>query len=134
VDVGQLASIQADPQQMVQLFQNLIGNALKFRRRNAPPEVMISVSSTEQEEDCGRLMRDDEKTIRIHVEDNGIGFDERHLERIFSPFGRLHGRHEYEGAGIGLAQSVRKSQSATGETSRPGARLAWGPGLSLPCR
>jgi signal transduction histidine kinase len=91
VDVGTLPVISADPTQMRQLFQNLIGNALKFHKPGEKPMVRVrSVSST----DSG---------CRIIVEDNGIGFEEQYLERIFAPFQRLHSRSEYEGTGMGLA-------------------------------
>lgn len=99
VEVGVLPKIEADPAQMRQLFQNLIGNALKFHRREAPlvrirSEFIAGMKSTEEGETA---------TCRIFVEDNGIGFDEKHLDLIFSLFQRLHGRSEFEGAGMGLA-------------------------------
>jgi light-regulated signal transduction histidine kinase (bacteriophytochrome) len=75
---------------MTQLFQNLIGNAIKYKQNGQPPKVKI----------YSRLRRD---RAAIYVEDNGIGFDEKYLERIFAPFERLHGRSEYEGVGMGLA-------------------------------
>jgi len=91
VHVETLPAISADPTQMRQLFQNLIGNALKFHKPGEKPMVQVrSVSCT----DSG---------CRIIVEDNGIGFEERYLERIFAPFQRLHGRNEYEGTGMGVA-------------------------------
>ncbi len=102
VQLGKLPTIQADPVQMRQLFQNLIGNALKFRR---PGERLIVKVH-------GRLMasigdrRDGsapEKKCRIIVEDNGIGFEEKHAEQIFGVFQRLHPRGVYEGTGVGLA-------------------------------
>ena len=90
VHVGILPVISADPTQMRQLFQNLIGNALKFHKEGEKPLVKIQSPANKQ-------------MIRISVEDNGIGFDEKHIERIFAPFQRLHGRSEYEGTGMGLA-------------------------------
>jgi PAS domain S-box-containing protein len=91
IHVGDLPVISADPTQMRQLFQNLIGNALKFHKPGEKPMVQVrSVSKTDLE-------------CQIVVEDNGIGFDEQYLERIFAPFQRLHGRSEYEGTGMGLA-------------------------------
>ncbi len=95
VEVGDLPTIKADPLQMRQLLQNLIGNALKFHRQQEPPIVKI-YSQTIKGENGSEL-------CRIIVEDNGIGFDEKYLERIFNVFQRLHGRSEYEGTGIGLA-------------------------------
>lgn len=72
------------------LFQNLISNSIKFRKKEVPPQIQVSATATE--EGWTFLFRD-----------NGIGIDERHYERIFIPFQRLHTRHEYEGSGIGLA-------------------------------
>ena len=91
VEVGDLPSVEADEFQMRQLFQNLIGNALKFHKENEPPRV--SVTSRKLDNGCWEFV----------VEDNGIGFDCANLERIFKPFERLHGRSAYEGSGIGLA-------------------------------
>jgi PAS domain S-box-containing protein len=91
VEIGNLPTIKADVVQMTQLFQNLIGNALKFRREEEAPHVKI------RSKEVG-------DTYEIYVEDNGIGFDEKHLDKIFLPFRRLHGRSsEYEGVGMGLA-------------------------------
>ena len=102
VEVTDLPTIDADPLQMRQLFQNLIANALKFHRPEVDPVVIIRSESF-----TGAADRSDDtsqtKFTRIFVEDNGIGFDEKYLDRIFTPFQRLHGRGEYEGTGIGLA-------------------------------
>jgi signal transduction histidine kinase len=97
VETGHLPTIEADPLQMRQLFQNLIGNALKFHRRDVAPIVKINGEPLSGEKNG------EAATYRITVEDNGIGFDEKYLDRIFTPFQRLHGRGEYEGTGIGLA-------------------------------
>jgi light-regulated signal transduction histidine kinase (bacteriophytochrome) len=93
VNIGKMPAVWADATHMRQLFQNLIGNALKFRQKDVPPVVNISLKP--------RAKNDTE--YEIHVEDNGIGFDEKYLDRIFSVFQRLHGRDSYEGTGIGLA-------------------------------
>jgi PAS domain S-box-containing protein len=99
VEIGKLARIDADPVQMVQLFQNLMGNSLKFHGKEKP---VVRVYGQRVDGDTG-LGRAGEKSYRIFVEDNGIGFDEKYLDRIFTPFQRLHGRGVYEGTGIGLA-------------------------------
>jgi two-component system, LuxR family, sensor kinase FixL len=103
VEVGHLPTIQADPLQMRQLLQNLIGNGLKFHRVEEPPVVKVNARFVH-----GRLNRQPdlpatEEQCRIVVEDNGIGFEEKHRERIFGVFQRLHPRDVYEGMGIGLA-------------------------------
>ncbi|RJR41171.1 MAG: PAS domain S-box protein [Desulfobacteraceae bacterium] len=92
VDIGNLPEIEADAGQMRQLFQNLLSNALKFRREGVRPDIRINSEHLIQENKC-----------RIHVSDNGIGFEEKYLESIFKPFKRLHGREEYGGMGMGLA-------------------------------
>lgn len=93
VEVGTLPTLDADPLQMRQLLQNLIGNGLKFHRPDVPPVVEVRASVTDG----------DRPGVRLEVEDNGIGFDTKYLDRIFTPFQRLHGRTEYEGTGMGLA-------------------------------
>lgn len=90
IDVGTLPMISATPTHMRQLFQNLIGNAVKFHKPDEPPVVRVR----SQEKDGG---------VEITVSDNGVGFDEKYLDRIFSVFQRLHERSKYEGTGIGLA-------------------------------
>lgn len=92
---GALPEVIADPAQLRQLLQNLIANALKFRREGVPPVVTVE----------GALRPDGR--AEIAVRDNGIGFEEKYADRIFIVFQRLHGRGEYEGSGIGLA-IVRK--------------------------
>jgi PAS domain S-box-containing protein len=101
IEVKELPVIDADPLQMRQLFQNLIGNAIKFTRAGVPPVVKIySKLFTEPRFPAGQAAP---QFCDLHVEDNGIGFDEKYLSRIFTVFQRLHGREEYEGTGIGLA-------------------------------
>lgn len=90
VQIGTLPVIEADPTQMRQLFQNLVGNALKFRGTR-PQTVMVTAAARGPSH------------WEVVVEDNGIGFDQKHAERIFTPFERLHGRTAFEGSGIGLA-------------------------------
>jgi len=92
VEVAELPEVQADTLQMRQLFQNLIGNGLKFQRPNVPPFVKIASLTDSQNNQC-----------TITIEDNGIGFESQYAELIFQPFQRLHGRSTYEGTGIGLS-------------------------------
>lgn len=96
VQIAPLPTIDADPTQMRQFFQNTIGNALKFSRRGVPPVVKITTRSLVNE-------NGHEQQIEIRVQDNGIGFKEKYLDRIFQPFQRLHGRTKYAGTGMGLA-------------------------------
>ena len=102
VNLGELPTIDADEFQMRQLFQNLIVNALKFAKNDSPPAVEVRGEVFKEDAaSMGHSMP--EEMVRISVTDNGIGFDEKYLDRIFTPFQRLHGRSEYEGTGIGLA-------------------------------
>ncbi len=89
IEIAELPVVEADSSQMARLFQNLIGNAVKYRGKQKP---LIKIYSDKGKTSC-----------RIFIEDNGIGFDEKYLDRIFSPFQRLHGRNEYPGTGMGLA-------------------------------
>lgn len=115
VEVDDLPTIDADATQMRQLFQNLIGNALKFHREEEPPRV-----SLESKFYTGRNERE---WCEIRCADNGIGFDKKALDRIFTVFQRLHPRHEFPGTGMGLALcrkiAERHDGSITAE-SEPG--------------
>ncbi len=91
VTLGPLPTLEADPLQMRQLLQNLVSNALKFRQEGVPPVISVRVANPGV------------WPCELVVEDNGIGFDEKYLDRIFTVFQRLHGRGKYEGTGIGLA-------------------------------
>ena len=115
VEVGDLPTIDAEPTQMRQLFQNLIGNGLKFHREDVPPVVEVE----------GELTQDEtgEEVCRLRVKDNGIGFDEKYLDRIFTIFQRLHARGEYAGTGVGLAlcsKIVRRHGGDITAESEPG--------------
>lgn len=100
VKVGDLPKIQADPMQMRQLLQNLIGNALKFQSPGVKPQVQIAARQLHPTDEYSSSVM---PMCEVTVQDNGIGFDEKYLEKIFAVFQRLHNRQEYEGTGIGLA-------------------------------
>jgi len=91
VEIKGLPVIEAEKFHMQQLFQNLITNALKFHKEGEPPVVVIN------------SRREEHGLWTITVEDNGIGFDEKYVGKIFKPFQRLHGMNVYAGSGIGLA-------------------------------
>jgi light-regulated signal transduction histidine kinase (bacteriophytochrome) len=84
-----LPLLEADEPQLAQLFQNLIGNALKFRAARAP-QIHVGVS-------------ENDRFFEFAVRDNGIGIEPQYFERIFMVFQRLHSKGEYPGTGIGLA-------------------------------
>jgi DNA-binding LacI/PurR family transcriptional regulator/signal transduction histidine kinase len=90
----QMPTLSVDAIQITQLFQNLISNAIKFRQQNEPPEIHIGAEHKDS-------------NYVLSVQDNGIGIDPQHFDRIFMIFQRLHTRDEYEGTGIGLALCKR---------------------------
>ena len=118
MQTGDLPAIEADAMQMRQLLQNLIGNALKFRKKDVDPAVRISavIEAAAEPANAG-------PAVTITIEDNGIGFDQQFKEQIFTIFQRLHSRAEYEGTGIGLAtcrKIVERHQGTIDAIGRPG--------------
>ncbi len=111
VEVDTLPIVEADPLQMHQLMQNLIGNSLKYRNPDARPIVHVRSTMT------------DRGVAVITVTDNGIGFKQEYADKIFQMFERLHGRLQYEGSGIGLAicrKIVECHGGTIAATSSPG--------------
>ena len=100
VDIGPLPAVEGDRLQMRQLLQNLIGNAIKFRRPGIAPRVRVSASPAPRADA-------DDMMWELRVADNGIGLEPVHAEKIFKPFERLHGHGSYEGSGLGLAVCAR---------------------------
>jgi signal transduction histidine kinase len=99
INADPLPTIDGDAMQMRQLLQNILANALKFHKPDVKPEIRISCVT-----ECDTLHGD---VARLMIKDNGIGFDNKFKDQIFTIFQRLHGRLEYEGTGVGLA-TVRK--------------------------
>jgi len=107
-----LPGVMADPGQLLQLFQNLISNAIKFRKPEVPPKIHISARKDEESNE-----------YVFSVQDNGIGMDPQYAKRIFIIFQRLHARNEYSGTGIGLAVSKKVVERHGGHIwvkSKPG--------------
>jgi two-component system, chemotaxis family, sensor kinase Cph1 len=102
VEFGPLPDVPAVQSLMVQLFQNLVGNAIKFQKPGTQPEVRISAER-------------EDKFVHLRVQDNGIGVAKDQLENIFAVFRRLHSADEYEGTGIGLAICRKIVQHHRGE-------------------
>lgn len=126
VNVDDLPRVGADATQMRQLFQNLISNSLKFRQADVPS--VISIRSLPPEGD-GKTRKE---MCRISVEDNGIGFEQQHAERIFAPFQRLH--TDFEGTGMGLAicrRIVERHHGTISVSSTPGEGTVFT--IVLPC-
>lgn len=103
VEVGDLPMLHADLIQIRLLVRNLLSNALKFHREDAPPLVAIKGDICRERETPGDKDAPLREYCRVIVEDNGIGFDEKYLDRIFIPFHRLHEPEGYNGTGMGLA-------------------------------
>jgi light-regulated signal transduction histidine kinase (bacteriophytochrome) len=123
IEVGELATIDADPLQMRQLLQNLIGNALKFQTPDAQPVVKISAQRVKKPFGTGGETEPSDEVCELQIQDNGIGFDEKYSDKIFAVFQRLHGRTEYEGTGVGLAVCRRITDRHGGSIhaqSKPG--------------
>jgi light-regulated signal transduction histidine kinase (bacteriophytochrome) len=90
ITVETLPVVEAYPVELRSLLQNLLSNALKFRQREVHPQITIRA-------------RQEENFWRFEVQDNGIGIDHRHINKLFVIFRRLHNHNEYQGTGIGLA-------------------------------
>ena len=105
VETNELPTVEGDAGQLGQLLQNLISNALKFRREDIPPVVQITAHRVPAQElpPGVKPVRVADAYHRINVADNGIGFDEKYVDRIFQVFQRLHGKSQYAGTGIGLS-------------------------------
>ena len=115
IEWSDLPVVSGDSTQLHQLFQNLLSNAVKFRVAGVPPRVSVTYrvvfSAALPSSVVGTALAvpttDDGKAIdrfyEINVTDNGIGFDEKYLDRIFQVFQRLHGKANYAGTGVGLA-------------------------------
>lgn len=91
VTADELPQVVADEAQLVQLFQNLVGNSIRYQQSGSVAHIHVSCAPA------------DNDTWRFSVRDNGIGIDSQYFDRIFGMFQRLHGRDEYAGTGIGLA-------------------------------
>jgi len=98
-----LPAVQGDAAQIRQLMQNLVSNAIKYHKKDVPPEVTI------------RAHKDDNEMVRVEVQDNGIGIEKEQYDKAFVMFRRLHSRDEYEGTGIGLAVCKRIVERHGGE-------------------
>jgi len=111
VETGNLPTVVADPYMMRQLFQNLIGNALKFSKPGQPPMIKIFSRPTKN------------KFLEIVVQDEGIGFNTSYLNNMVKPFKKLHGKDQYEGGGMGLTicmKVVRVHGGRLTANSKPG--------------
>ena len=117
IEIDDLPEIDADPVQMHQLFQNLLSNSIHYHKKGQVPRVKISSSTLERNE------KHEGAVCELTVEDNGIGFDMAYVDKIFSPFERLHSRDKYDGTGMGLAICRKIAERHGGKViahSKPG--------------
>lgn len=120
--IDELPVLNAVPSQLRQVFQNLIGNSLKFSKEDLSPEITITCEKIDKKE-VNASVSESGKFYRITVTDNGIGFDEAYLEKIFIIFQSLNARGVYEGTGIGLAiakKIIEKHNGIITAKSQPG--------------
>ena len=103
IQAGPLPAIEVIPSQIKQLFSNLLGNSIKFKKADQPPSITITCESLANPEKKNLHLQTGKEYFKLVVTDNGIGFEKEYAEKIFQLFQRLHGRHEYPGSGIGLA-------------------------------
>ena len=115
VKYNNLPVIEAIPLQMSQLFSNLLGNALKFARKDVKPVIKLNAESLSPEEIQLHLFRPGIKYFKLQFIDNGIGIQPEYTRKIFNIFQRLHGKSEYEGTGIGLAMCKKIALNHNGD-------------------
>ena len=125
LEVGVLPTVTGDAVQLGQLFQNLLSNALKFHQPGVAPQISITVHTVMAQELPPSLKpsRASRAYYRIDVADQGVGFNEKYIDRIFQVFQRLHGKSEFAGTGIGLAiceRVVANHGGAITASSQPG--------------
>jgi PAS domain S-box-containing protein len=108
ISVGELPGAEGDPVLLRHVWQNLIGNALKFSRNVAAPTIEIGAASSPD-------------AVEYFVRDNGAGFDMRYAHKLFGVFQRIHGQAEFEGTGVGLAIVQRVVRRHGGEVRAEGA-------------
>ncbi len=114
IDIGELCEVNIIPFQFRQLFQNLIGNALKFSKHKRVPHIKISCRVKTGAELENTKLAPHLNYCHVTLSDNGIGFDPQYKERIFEVFQRLHSFENYKGTGIGLAICKRIVENHAG--------------------
>src|SRR5215203_1029131 len=127
IDYNNLPTLAAVPFQLQQLFTNIISNAIKFRKDNTRPHIIINSAVVKGQDIAGENAPAEKEYHHLRFSDNGIGFNPQYAEKIFDIFQRLHGQSEYEGTGIGLAickkivETHKGFITATGEPGKGSA-------------
>jgi signal transduction histidine kinase len=114
ISVGDLPTVKGYRRQLQQLFQNLIGNALKYNKPGVPPQISIRAGLVILDEKSNGLNGPPKKYHVNEVADNGISFDPAESKRIFQMFQRLHGNAEYRGTGVGLSIAKKVVENHNG--------------------
>ncbi|RYF74829.1 MAG: hypothetical protein EOO39_07905 [Cytophagaceae bacterium] len=125
IEVAPLGAIRGDGTQLMQLFRNLLSNALKFKKPGVPLHIKLDSVSVSREElpDTYQPGREHGQFCAIRISDNGIGFAQEKAAYIFGAFNRLHGRSQIPGTGLGLSivqRVVDNHQGYIDAQSQPG--------------
>ncbi len=103
IEISELPDMNVVPSQIRQLFQNILSNAFKFSKQNVSPVIAIRHRIINHSKLDDASVQKSEQYLELEISDNGIGFDNSQVDKIFAVFQRLHERTSYEGTGIGLA-------------------------------
>ena len=122
IHTNELPCIEVNRGQIRQVFQNIISNALKFSKTDVPPVITIT-SKRLKEKSFESIEQEDGPFSLILIKDNGIGFDEKYVQNIFSLFERLNSKDKYEGTGIGLAIAKRIIEKHNGMITARGKEM-----------
>ncbi|MDF2438639.1 MAG: rcsC [Bacteroidota bacterium] len=120
INYKNLPVVEAIPLQMSQLVGNILGNSLKFAKKDVAPSITIHAALMTEEEKKNTNLEASKEYYKIQFSDNGIGFKEEHAEQIFNIFQRLHRKSEYEGTGIGLAMCKKIALNHHGDINAKG--------------
>jgi light-regulated signal transduction histidine kinase (bacteriophytochrome) len=120
IEFHQLPTVPGIPFQLRQLFDNIIGNALKYRHPDRTPHVTLTCEKIASPFFTGDRQNTSRNVYKISVKDNGIGFEQKYAEKIFEMFNRLHTRYNYPGTGIGLALCRKIVQNHKGNLTATG--------------
>lgn len=119
-----LPIIEGNCTQLKHLFQNLINNSIKFRKKDTSLQINIDSKQIHEEEKIAFNLSSGKTFYKIELTDNGIGFEDKYAEKIFDPFHRLHGKSEYDGSGLGLAICKKIMEKHNGIIYAKGSKIS----------